>query len=141
MVETRIEYLGELRCTAEHGPSRASILTDAPVDNHGRGEAFSPTDLVGTALGSCVLTIMGIAAEKHGIDMAGTFVTVEKEMAADPHRRIAKLSVTVDGLPTGLAERSRKLLEAAGRGCPVHHSLHPNTELVLEFCWPDQTNA
>ena len=88
MVEIRIQYLGDLRCTAAHGPSQTTLLTDAPVDNHGRGESFSPTDLVATALGTCIVTTMGIFAQRHDIDLRGAKITVQKEMTSVPVRRI-----------------------------------------------------
>jgi putative redox protein len=95
MVEIRIEYEGGLRCRAAHGPSGAILLTDAPVDNMGKGEAFSPTDLVATALGTCMMTIMGIAADRMGLDLRGATATVTKEMVTSPLRRIGKLAVTI----------------------------------------------
>jgi putative redox protein len=93
MVEISIKYLGDLRCEARHEPSGTVITTDAPVDNEGRGESFSPTDLAATSLGACMLTIMGIAARKQGVDLGATTVKVVKEMTAQPPRRIAKLTV------------------------------------------------
>src|SRR5579863_5927574 len=96
MVEINISYQGELRCAATHQPSGMQLITDAPKDNHGKGESFSPTDLVAAALGTCMLTIMGIAAQAMQIDLTGTKVTVRKEMAAKPMRRIASLAVTID---------------------------------------------
>lgn len=135
MVQTRSQYLGELRCSAEHGPSGATIHTDAPVDNHGRGEAFSPTDLVGTALVTCVMTIMGITARRLGVALEGAEGVVEKHMVADPHRRIARLDVVISGLPKGLGPEERAALEEAGATCPVTRSLHPGTEVALRFQW------
>jgi len=135
MVQTRSSYLGGLRCSAEHGPSKAIIYTDAPVDNHGKGEAFSPTDLVGTALLTCVMTIMGITAKKLGIALEGAQGVVEKHMVADPFRRIKKLDITIAGLPKGLDAEQRAALEDAGNTCPVTRSLHPDTEVALVFQW------
>jgi putative redox protein len=134
MVQVDITYDGNLRCTARHGPSGATITTDAPVDNHGRGEAFSPTDLVGTALGTCILTVMGIVAQRRGIDITGATATVQKEMASSPLRRIAKLAVRIH-VPRQLDERQRTMLENAAHTCPVHGSLHPDIEAPIEFVW------
>src|SRR5271168_3260654 len=96
MVEIAIVYKGELRCVATHQPSNTALMTDAPKDNHGKGESFSPTDLVATALGTCMLTIMGIAAQTMQVDLTGTKVVVHKEMVAQPTRRIGKLTVKID---------------------------------------------
>jgi putative redox protein len=134
MVEIKIAYQGSLRCAATHGPSGTSIFTDAPVDNHGKGESFSPTDLVATALGSCMLTIMGIAAQKHQIDLSGATVTVQKEMVAQPVRRIGKLSVHFK-IPAKLSPEQKQMLENAAKTCPVHKSVHPEIEMPLTFEW------
>src|ERR1700761_299735 len=95
MVAIELQYQGDLHTKATHGPSGAELTTDAPKDNQGRGESFSPTDLVATALGSCMLTVMGIMARTLDVDIAGATATVEKEMAAAPSRRIARLAVTI----------------------------------------------
>jgi len=131
-----MEYEGELHCRAEHGPSRTVLTTDAPVDNGGRGEAFSPTDLVATALGTCMLTIMGIAAGTLGVDIAGTRVTVAKEMVADPMRRIGVLRVQVV-FPEGLrlSGKEQLQLERAAEACPVRRSLHPDVQIIVEFSY------
>ena len=136
MVQIDVIYEGELHTTARHGPSGAELATDAPVDNAGRGESFSPTDLVATAIGSCMLTVMGIVAERRNIDMEGARARVRKHMAAYPVRRIGKLEVTID-LPPGLEADERKVLENAARTCPVHKSLHPDVEVPLNFRYPD----
>src|SRR5260221_14414378 len=94
-VRIDFRYEGQLRCSAVHGPSQNQLLTDAPVDNHGRGESFSPTDLVATALGTCMLTVMGIFAEKHEIDLRGATATVFKEMITPPVRRIGRLACEI----------------------------------------------
>lgn len=135
MVEIKLEYLGDLRVEAEHEPSGARLKSDAPLDNCGKGESFSPTDLLATALGSCVMTIMAISANKHDVDLAGAKVRVKKTMAADPHRRVGHLLVEISNLPTSVEPKRRKALEAAGTACPVHHSLHPDTEMELVFHW------
>ena len=134
MVHVDISYSGGLRCEAVHGPSSSKILTDAPVDNHGRGEAFSPTDLAATSLGACMATIMGIAAERHGIAIEGTTVGVDKEMSADSPRRIARIEI-VFRIPLPADHPKRQLLEAAALECPVHHSLHPDIEKPVRFEW------
>jgi putative redox protein len=133
-VQIDIVYQGELRCAATHGPSRTEIFTDAPVDNHGRGESFSPTDLVATALGACMLTIMGIFAQRHEIDLRGTRVTVQKEMTNVPVRRIARLTTEIH-LPVGADHPHREALERAALTCPVHQSLHPDVEKPVRFVW------
>lgn len=137
-VEIDISYTGNLRCHATHGPSRDDLLTDAPLDNHGKGEAFSPTDLVATALGSCMMTIMGIVAQRHSWDLTGMTAHVVKEMATAPIRRIGKLAVTIS-IPTEkaakLTNEDRAKLENAAHTCPVHHSLHPDIEAPVVFRW------
>lgn len=135
MVEIDVVYQGELHCEATHGPSGSRIATDAPRDNEGKGEAFSPTDLVGAALGACMVTIMGIYARRSGIDLAGTRVRVVKEMTSQPVRRIARLGVTITVPTKGLDERHRRALEQAARTCPVHASLHPDVQKPIEFVW------
>jgi putative redox protein len=134
MVEIDIVYKGELRCLATHQPSSTVLTTDAPKDNHGKGESFSPTDLVATALGTCILTIMGIAAQSMQIDLSGTKVVVRKEMAAQPIRRIGTLAVTID-VPLSLGEAQRQKLINAAMTCPVHKSMHPDVQMPIEFRW------
>ena len=134
MVEVQIAYKGDLHCRAKHGPSGAEIETDAPVDNMGKGEAFSPTDLVGTAMGTCMLTIMGIVAQRHNIDLSGATCTVRKEMVTQPLRRIGKLTV-IFNVPAKLSEEDRKRLENAAYTCPVHKSMHPDVEIPIVFNW------
>jgi putative redox protein len=134
MVKIDIRYDGGLRCTATHGPSGQTLLTDAPVDNHGRGESFSPTDLVATALGACMATLMGIVADRHQLDLRGMDIAVEKIMSSDTPRRIAKLT-TVIKVPLPPDHPQRTLLENAALTCPVHHSLHPEIEKPVDFHW------
>ena len=134
MVEISIKYLGDLRCEARHEPSGTVIMTDAPVDNEGRGESFSPTDLAATSLGTCMLTIMGIAARKQGVDLGETTVKVVKEMTAQPPRRIARLTV-VFTIPLPASHEKRAMLENAARNCPVHMSLHPDVVQDMQFDW------
>jgi len=134
MVRISIEYQGQLRCLARHEPSGVTLVTDAPVDNMGKGQSFSPTDLVATALGTCVLTIMGIVAQRHGIDLAGTTVTVSKHMVSQPARRIGRLEVSVN-VPARLSEEDRRRLQSAALACPVHQSLHPDVQTDIRFNW------
>lgn len=134
MVGISIKYLGDLRCEARHEPSGTVIMTDAPVDNEGRGESFSPTDLAATSLGTCMLTIMGIAARKQGVDLGQTTVKVVKEMTAQPPRRIARLTV-VFTIPLPASHEKRAMLENAARNCPVHLSLHPDVVQDMQFDW------
>lgn len=134
MVTIDIEYQGDLRCEAVHQPSGTHLNTDAPKDNFGKGESFSPTDLVATALGTCMLTLMGIAARSLKVDLKGTRVTVQKEMVAVPLRRIGKLSVKIT-IPTKLTDEQKQKLEQAALTCPVHKSLHPDVQTPVEFLW------
>jgi putative redox protein len=133
MVQISIDYTGQLHCSAIHGPSKTELVTDAPLDNLGRGEAFSPTDLVATALGTCIATTMGIVAQKHGIDLRGMTVNVTKEMANDP-RRIGRLTSEVR-IPLPPDHPQRELLEKTGLGCPVHRSLPAEMERPTKFFW------
>lgn len=135
MVQMSIRYTGEKRCEATHGPSGTVIQTDAPVDNGGKGEAFSPTDLVGTALATCVVTTMAIVAERHGIAFGDATATVTKEMSPAP-RKIAQLPVVVK-MPKGIQAKDRVLLENAAHTCPVHRSLHPDVQAPISFVYPD----
>lgn len=134
MVETTLIYQGQLRCEATHGPSGTTLVTDAPKDNHGLAQSFSPTDLVATALGSCMLTIMGIAARTHGISIDGATAKVEKEMVTKPERRIGALKVTLH-MPAGVSEAHRRSLEHAAHQCPVHKSMHPDIAMPITFIW------
>ncbi len=134
MVDINIAYQGELRCSATHQPSGTMLMTDAPKDNHGKGESFSPTDLVATALGSCLLTLMGITAQTMQIDLRGTKVIVRKEMTAKPPRRISALAVTIE-VPAPLGEDQKQKLIHAAMTCPVHASLHPDIQMPIDFRW------
>ena len=134
MVEITAVYEGQLHCTATHGPSGSTLPTDAPKDNTGRGEAFSPTDLVATALGTCMLTTMAIVAQRHNIELRGARVRVTKEMVAQPTRRIGTLGVEI-AVPNELGEVDRKRLENAALHCPVHRSLHPDLQIPVTFRW------
>ena len=137
-IDIDIVYTGGLHCEATHRPSGSKLVTDAPLDNGGKGEAFSPTDLCATSLGSCLVTTMALVATRHGIELAGTTVHVVKEMVADPRRRIASLPTTVT-FPTSLATlpaEKKALLEATARARPVTQSLGPNVEVPMTFGWP-----
>ncbi len=135
MVTITATYEGDLCCTATHGPSGARISTDAPKDNEGLGRYFSPTDLVATALGTCVLTTMAIVARRHGIELKGATVTVEKHMTSAP-RRIGRLPVALT-VPGTFTDQQKKLLEAAAHGCPVHKSLHAELDAPITIRWVD----
>lgn len=136
MVKLHIKYEGGLHCSLTHGPSGSQIATDAPKDNHGKGETFSPTDLVASSLGACMLTIMGIVSQRHNLKIEGTEVEVTKEMVQEPVRRIGKLTVNFK-MPAGIPEKGRALLERAALTCPVHKSLHPDIEIPVKFTYPD----
>jgi putative redox protein len=131
-----IAYRGELRCVATHGPSGVELTSDAPVDNQGRGQSFSPTDLVATALGTCMLTTMAIRVPQHGHALEGSRAQVNKHMTGQLPRRIAKLEVEIS-LPNGasLAESARKLLEDAAHTCPVRLSILAAIEVPVSFHW------
>lgn len=131
MVKMTAIYLGEKHCRAEHEPSKSVLDTDAPKDNQGRGESFSPTDLVATALGTCILTTMAIVADRDGIDIKNARMSVEKEMASNP-RRIASLKTIID-LPKNIPEDYRAKIEQVGNSCPVKKSLHPDVLIPIEY--------
>ncbi len=134
MVQVQAVYEGDLRCRAIHGPSKTEFFTDAPPDNQGKGESFSPTDLVAAALGTCMVTIMGIAARARGWRIEGTRVRVEKKMVADPQRRIAELEVEIS-VAGRFDAQAREMLERAALTCPVHRSLHPDVKIPIRFRW------
>lgn len=134
MVTITGTYVGELRCESTHGPSHANLTTDAPVDNHGKGRSFSPTDLVATALATCIITTMAIWAERHGVALAGASYVVTKEMATTSPRRIARLAVTVN-VPGPFTAEQRTRLEHVAHACPVHQSLHESVVIDLKLVW------
>jgi putative redox protein len=136
VVEVSVSYSGALRCSAVHDPSGVTLFTDPPVDNHGRGESFSPTDLLATALGTCMLTLMGIHAGPLEPALSGARVTVRKIMTAAPPRRVARLEVAVV-LPNGggVAAADRARLEHAAHTCPVRLSLLEAIEIPATFAW------
>ncbi|OYP37992.1 OsmC family protein [Rhodopirellula sp. MGV] len=133
-VEIQAVYTGTLGCEATHGPSGKQLVTDAPVDNGGQGLSFSPTDLVATALGTCVLTILGLVSERHELDLSGAKVSVTKEMIQKPVRRIGALRCVVTIPAERVADAAmRTRLETAARHCPVHQSLHPDIDSPIDF--------
>ena len=134
MVRMQVEYRGALRCTARHEPSGTVIETDAPVDNCGKGERFSPTDLVGAALASCIATTLGIVAQRKGWNLDGLRVEVAKAMTTEGPRRIARLPVVVH-MPAGVPPECREEAERIARTCPVHRSLHPDVDAPIDVKW------
>jgi uncharacterized OsmC-like protein len=132
---SEIIYAGDLRVVSKHVKSGQEVHSDAPVDNHGKGEAFSPTDIMATSLAKCMLTVMGIRAEKMGIDMSGSTAKVYKVMASEP-RRISQIRIEVL-MSASFSEKKRKILEMTGRQCPVALSLHPDLKQEITFIWPD----
>lgn len=135
MTTIAIEYTGDLKCRAVHQESGTVLITDAPKDNQGEGSSFSPTDLVATALGTCIATIMGIVAKRRNLDIKGTRIEVVKEMASTPHRRVGKLLITVT-FPRSFEGQDRVMLEHGAHTCPVHASLHPDIEAPIHFIYP-----
>lgn len=133
MVKISIDYTGKLHCQATHGPSGTRLETDAPLDNQGKGESFSPTDLVATALGTCIATTMAIVAERNGVELKGMTVSVGKEMTDAP-RRIGRL-ITEVRIPLPADHPQRELLEKTALGCPVHRSLSAEMERPTRFFW------
>ena len=131
---SKVTYEGGLRTKARHIQSGNSIVTDAPVDNQGKGEAFSPTDLVATALASCMLTIMGIVAERHNIELKGTIAEVEKIMGTMP-RKISEIKIKIL-FNKNFDKRTKRKLESAALACPVSNSLNKNLEESIKFIYP-----
>ena len=131
---SKVNYLGDLRTSAIHIASDKNIITDAPIDNQGKGEAFSPTDTVATALASCLLTIMGIKARDLNIDIKNTTAEVAKMMGSKP-RRISEIQITVN-FTRSYDQRIKKILEKAALACPVSNSLHPDLKQNILFNWP-----
>jgi putative redox protein len=129
-----ITYLGDLRTEATHTQSQEKIITDAPVDNKGKGEAFSPTDLLATSLGNCMLTIMGIAAREREINIEGTSCAITKIMAADP-RRVSEIHAEI-AFTGSYNDKEKAILEHAAKTCPVFYSLHPDILKVITFKYP-----
>ena len=136
MVEIKVNYDGQLRCVAQHGPSSSALKTDAPVDNKGRGESYSPTDLVATALGTCMATIMGIVADQKGIDLIGMKIVVEKEMSPDSPRRVSALHLQID-VPISEDHPDKEALVQGAVNCPVQHSIHPDIDVRVAWSWAE----
>jgi len=136
MVEVFVTYEGNFRCQSTHGPSGSILPTDAPKDNLGKGEAFSPTDLTATSLGVCMITTMAIVAQKKSLqaDLTGITARVRKHMTAEPPRRIAKIEVEV-AIPLPDSHPDREVLEETALNCPVYLSLHPDVEKAVTFVW------
>lgn len=133
MSTSKVTYQGNLRCNNEHLKSGNGYVTDAPIDNNGKGEAFSPTDTVATGLANCMLTVMGIKANAMDVSMDGATAMVTKTMDTNP-RRISKIEVVLE-MPAGIDLKSQKILENTGSTCPVHYSLHPDIEKDITFNW------
>ncbi len=128
-------YPGQLRCEATHGPSGHALVTDAPTDNHGRGETFSPTDLLVTSLVTCMMTVMGIKADKNGWDLQGITATATKHMIGPP-RQVGRIEVAMH-VPGDWDERARKVLRKTAEDCPVALSLAPSVQVELVMTWGD----
>ncbi|MGV6828590.1 MAG: OsmC family protein [Flavobacteriales bacterium] len=133
MSTSKVTYLGNLRCLSEHLKSGDSFITDAPTDNNGKGEAFSPTDTIATGLASCMLTVMAIKANELQVQLDGAKATVTKTMASNP-RRISKIEVNIQ-LPKLATSKAQIILENTARTCPVLNSLHPDIEKIIAFNW------
>ncbi|HZZ19849.1 MAG TPA: OsmC family protein [Opitutaceae bacterium] len=134
MVTITGEYQGELHCSAVHGPSGTALATDAPKDNQGRGESFSPTDLVATALATCIATTMAIVGRRHGVEIGNVRYEVTKEMTTQGPRKIARLKSRF-WMPAAARAVPEGVLEKAAHSCPVHQSLAPEVERLIEFIW------
>jgi putative redox protein len=130
-----LEYNGALRCNAVHEQSSSNMETDAPTDNRGRGERFSPTDLTCTSLGTCILTTMAIKASDMNIELAGTTASVQKYMSKEPPRRIIRIDVQVKFAELNVSDKDKQILEATGRACPVARSLHPEVDQQITYSW------
>ncbi len=136
MIKINVDYLGDLHCRITHGPSGQSFITDAPVDNQGKGEFISPTDLAAASIGSCVLTIMAIAARTNNINIEGASVEVSKEMTNVPYRRIQKLTLDFT-FKHKLDEKEFKIISAVPKTCPVTRSLNPEIEVITNYIFPN----
>ncbi len=136
MVEMKLVYEGGLHTTAAHGPSGANLDTDAPVDNQGKGAAFSPTDLLAASLGTCMLTTMGILAQREGWKIDGARARIEKHMSLEPRRRVGRIVVECD-MPRDVPQVARERLKDAADRCPVACSIHPDTKVELTLRWAD----
>jgi putative redox protein len=135
MVTMNFEYVGGLRCRGMHGPSGTVLETDAPADNHGKAERFSPTDLMGAALASCIATTVGINANKNGWNVDGMKLQVTKEMSTQPPRRIVRLTVEL-WMPRRYTPEIERQIDEIARNCPVFKSLHPDIATPTAIHWP-----
>jgi uncharacterized OsmC-like protein len=133
MATSKVTYLGELRTSSIHLQSGSEIISDAPIDNNGKGEAFSPTDMVANSLATCMLTVMGIKARDLGVDFSGSTAEVSKVMAAEP-RRISEIHITFH-MNLVADDKTKTILERTGMTCPVHYSLHPDVKREIVFNW------
>jgi uncharacterized OsmC-like protein len=136
MAKLTTKYLGDLRTEITHLQSGNILITDAPTDNHGKGEFFSPTDLLASALGSCILTIMGIAARTHGFSIDGASMETTKVMGSGP-RRVAELIITITFPHNNYSSKELKILETSARECPVANSLHPDLKRTVTFIFKE----
>jgi len=136
MVKITAVYQGNLHCLLTHGPSGSTLPTDAPKDNMGKGEAFSPTDLSAASLLTCVLTTMAIYGQRHHLELKGAQGEILKEMSTELPRRIAKLTIRIQ-MPKGIKPEDRPTLERAGNNCPVHKTLSPEVQILTTFTYPD----
>lgn len=136
MATVSAKYIGDLRMECVHNQSGTKIVTDAPSDNQGKGESFSPTDLCATALGTCAMTIIGIYAKNHGVDVTGAEVEITKTMSADP-RRIGKIEAVFKMPARSYSAKEKTSIERCVHSCPVHLTLHPDVEQVFTFIWQD----
>lgn len=134
MVKMTVHYKGQLHCDLKHLPSGTVIHTDAPVDIGGKGEAFSPTDLLGASLASCIATTLALYAQRKGWDLSEMRLELEKSMTDTPSRRVGRLQVTL-WIPHEFSQEERQLLEKVAHSCPVHKSLHPDVQVDLNFHW------
>lgn len=136
MTTMTAKYLGDLRVECTHEASGTRIITDAPVDNHGKGEAFSPTDLCATAVAACAMTIIGIYAQNHGVDVEGAQMEITKTMSTSP-RRIGEICITFLMPAKGYSDKQKEMIERAAHTCPVHLSLHPDVVQTFAFKWAE----
>lgn len=136
MTKMRTTYIGELKTEAIHLKSGSKVITEAPEDNNGKGEKFSPTDLFATSLGSCMLTIMGISAQAHGFSVEGTRVEVEKIMAANP-RRVSEIKLEIHLPRKDYTDKEMRLIESAIKTCPVANSIHPDIVKTISYHLPE----
>lgn len=134
MATSKITYTGDLRTSSVHLKSGKEIITDAPTDNQGKGEAFSPTDLLATSLGNCLLTIVGITARNHGFNIDGTTAEITKVMAENP-RRVSEIIVDLQFPANNYSEKEKAIIERAAKTCPVAYSLHPDIKQEISFSY------